>query len=860
LFVVLNNLKLVMRIPGNIKYYVQRLFLHKLLYYSVLYLIISALLLLIIVFTNYVFFPPLEEFIKGIKAIAILWGLGLLFGPIRLLGYYLATFILPITYFSKALQKYDEGRWFRSVQFIQSKNTIENWASKKVLEELNDDLPRIEQSWRSKFALLPIMIILILSITCIAIFKSPVSDTGIEITTSEFTSRSGIQFEGYDTIHMNYGEVFTIPEISKTIVSIDGKLSQIPSLICTSDIELTWLLQGRLVKSLWIATDSIPRLNSYTARITPPAYLEVDQYTSSDTLFLYDGSEVFFELTGLLTDRIFLSVSRGTVQASETINWSSGETISIVSSQGKELVKPVIIELKDHPPTLTIIQNSIDSLEFEVRDDFGLHSLFVNNHVSRISGSRKNFNMNWSNTSSVEIKVRDTKGQTTVLTVEKPMPSAQMLQSQIASQVADELGIRKESKERLSSAQHQKEKTSQDRKEDEIKKLDPLKPLTPEEESKWTKELNQLWLKEQLLTTLYTVDSNKNASTDSLIAELLEDITTEEGSEEADVLDQIEDIPEQGEEREEEAKDAAKKLEELLNTTQAAVQEDNVERLKRLLKQSWSTSIQQEITNTIALETNKVRQQKALLAIEDNINDSLAFLLVHDPALAMALTSCQNNLEDQISVLERAFVANKGVPSASGYVLSALNELDMILYEILESEKLSLNQAQKNCKNGRPGKTGKPSTSGQGQKGNKGKPSQGKKPGGRSKGQSGELREEGENGQKGASGKGTPQSDVDLLKRIESMEKMGVSKELQSQLESIKQQLLFMSNEEKERLEAFEKRLWSIEQSVFEKEEIGDTRSSKEGNQKQEESVDFKVNERVKSSTTDLPLPILKRK
>ena len=37
-------------------------------------------------------------------------------------------------------------------------------------------------------------------------------------------------------------------------------------------------------------------------------------------------------------------------------------------------------------------------------------------------------------------------------------------------------------------------------------------------------------------------------------------------------------------------------------------------------------------------------------------------------------------------------------------------------------------------------------------------------------------------------------------------------------------------------------------------------RSSKEGSQKQEESVDFKVNERVKSSTTDLPLPILKRK
>ena len=728
------------------------------------------------------------------------------------------------------------------------------------MEELNNDLPRIEQSWRSKFALLPITIILTLSITCIAIFKSSVSDTGLEITTGEFTSRSGIQFEGYDTTHMNYGEEFTVPEISKTNVLINGKSSQIPSLICTSDIELTWLLQGRLVKSLWIATDSIPRLNSYTARISPPAYLEVDQYISSDTLFMYDGSEVLFEPTGLLTDRIFLSVSRGTVQTSETITWRSGETISLVSTQGQELLRPVIIELKDHPPTLTIIQNSIDSLEFEVKDDFGLHSLFVNNQVTRISGSRKNFNMYWTNTSSVEVKVRDTKGQTTVLTVEKPLPSAQMLQSQIADRVADELGIRKESKERLSSAQRQKEKTHQDRKEEEIKKLDPLQPLTPEEESKWTKELNQLWLKEQLLNTLHTVDSNKNASTDSLVAELIEDITTEEGSEEADVLDQIEDIPEQGEEREEEAKDAAKKLEELLNTTQAAVQADNVERLKRLLKQSWSTSIQQEITNTIALETNKVRQQKALLAIEDNINDSLTFLLVHDPALAMALTTCQNNLEDQISELERAFVANKGVPSASGYVLSALNELDMILYEILESEKQSLNQAQKNCKNGRPGKTGKPSKSGQGQKGNKGKPSQGKKPGGRSKGQSGEPREEGENSQKESAGKGTSEKDVDLLKRIESVEKTGVSKEIQSQLESIKQQLLFMYNEDKERLDAFEKRLWSIEQSVFEKEEIGDTRSSKRGNQKQEESVDFKVNERVKSSTTDLPLPILKRK
>ena len=849
-----------MKIKQEIIQHVRRLYLHKLLYYSILFLVFSVLAILLVVLINHVFLPPLEGFITSLKLTAILWLTIFILGPGRILCFYLLTFLLPITYFKKVLHKYDEGRWFRGIQFLKSDDLIKNWASNKVLDELEQDLPVIKKSWKSRFLVLPVFFVLLLLISLSLLLRKSILDTSNELSTGQFTSRSGIYFEGYDTLQINYGEVYNIPNIQNTTVYINGTTNKASSIVCSEDKKLQWLIKGRLVKSLWLDVDSVPSLYSYNVRVKPPEYLNIDEYLNTDTLFLYDGSKLQFQLTGLLVDRILLNVPRGTLKNHSSIKWNSGESISMISNTGKELLKPIIVELKDQRPILSVVENSLDSLKFEVKDDFGLQSLFINNKKTRISGSRKNFSLNWSNSTTVEIKVKDTKGQLTSLKVEKPIPSVQMLQRQIAGQVADKLGIRKESKERLSASQHQKEKTSQDRKEEDIKKLDLLKPLTTEEENKWTKELNQLWLKEQLLSTLYTLDSNKNASTDSLISELLEDITTEEGSEEADVLDQIEAIPDQGEEREEEAKDAAKKLEELLNTTQAAVQADNVERLKRLLKQSWSTSIQQEITNTIALEANKVRQQKALLAIEDNINDSLAFLLVHDPALAMALTTCQNNLENQISALEGAFVANKGVPSASGYVLNALNELDMILYEILESEKLSLNQAQKNCKNGRPGKTGKPSTSGQGQKGNKGKPSPGKKPGGRSKGQSGEPREEGENGQKGASGKGTSQKDVDLLKRIESMEKMGVSKEIQSQLESIKQQLLFLSNEEKERLEAFEKRLWSIEQSVFEKEEIGDTRSSKEGNNKQEESVDFKVNERIKSSTTDLPLPILKRK
>ncbi len=74
-------------------------------------------------------------------------------------------------------------------------------------------------------------------------------------------------------------------------------------------------------------------------------------------------------------------------------------------------------------------------------------------------------------------------------------------------------------------------------------------------------------LQEQLLSTLDTLDSTHNASTDSLITTLLDDITSEEGLEAADLYDQIKDIPGQGEEREEKAKEAVKKLEVLLNTS-----------------------------------------------------------------------------------------------------------------------------------------------------------------------------------------------------------------------------------------------------------------------------------------------------
>ena len=89
-------------------------------------------------------------------------------------------------------------------------------------------------------------------------------------------------------------------------------------------------------------------------------------------------------------------------------------------------------------------------------------------------------------------------------------------------------------------------------------------------------------LQEQLLSTLNTLDSNSNASKDSLITILLDDITSEVNSEEAGVFDQIKDIPEQGVEREEKAKEAAKKLEVLLKTSPGRLKWD-LEKVEEVL-------------------------------------------------------------------------------------------------------------------------------------------------------------------------------------------------------------------------------------------------------------------------------------
>jgi hypothetical protein len=342
-------------------------------------------------------------------------------------------------------------------------------------------------------------------------------------------------------------------------------------------------------------------------------------------------------------------------------------------------------------------------------------------------------------------------------------------------------------------------------------------------------------------------------------AEALNKLNHKETKETADLM---KNIDKEGKTREEQAKEASKKLKELLSNNVAEVQEDNVSRIKRLLKNGWVVSVFQEGLQEMSLAVNKARSQQIVLANEAAIKDSLDLLLIHEPKLNQALFEKRAVLEQALRSLESKYTSGKDIGVDIGYIVTALNDINQTLYFLLESEKSNLNQAKKNCKKGKPGSAGKPASAGKGKEGKKGVPKPSKKPGGREKGKSGDPKI-GEKGTKpGSTGK---PGEKELLKRIEaasealeqSGQKAGHNVD---KLERMKEELLFNNQKSSEDLNELEERLWRVEESVFSKKELGELRDSESGDEtssKGGETIDFKV---LKSKETDLPLPVLKKR
>ncbi|MDA9217631.1 hypothetical protein N9O65_00005, partial [Schleiferiaceae bacterium] len=376
------------------------------------------------------------------------------------------------------------------------------------------------------------------------------------------------------------------------------------------------------------------------------------------------------------------------------------------------------------------------------------------------------------------------------------------------------------------------------------------------------KRLDELWRMEEAIELLSKVDSLRNEELDSALvsaAEALEELSRKDIKEPVDLMKNIKN---EGKTREKQAQEASKKLKELLANDVAEVQEDNVARIKRLLKNSWVISVFQESLQELSLAVNKARSQQLVLSNEKAIRDSLDLLLIHEPKLDQLLSEKRAALHRAMRSLENKSISGKDITTDVGYAVAALNDINQTLYFLLESEKSNLNQAKKDCKKGKPGSSGKPTSAGKGKEGKKGLSKPSKKPGGRENGKSGEPNK-GENGTKpGSTGK---PGEKELLKRIEAaseaLEKQGErTGKMNENLERMKKELLFNNVISSEDLNELEDRLWRVEESVFNKNKLGDLRDSESGdesNSQEGETIDFKV---LKSRETDLPLPVLKKR
>ena len=844
-------------------YYIRDFLLRKTLYYSILYFVFSLILAIGVSVYNYFILPELSKIQAVLKGIGTVWIIIGLLGPIRWLFLFGCTWLLPEHWFYSILKKYDEGRLKQGTQLLRANNKIQLWASDKVFSQVRSELVLTKSQWRDQFKPVISLIALSILISALVIIPDRIKTSSIDelIKGSYSAARPSIS-NIPDTLVYNYGDVFQLGSYTNCNAIIKENIRS--GDIVDRNFIIDWKTKGRLVKHQHIIVDSIPTLSSVVCEITPPSYMELHPYEGSDTLFIYPNSRLEFNLSGLLLDKVSCFVSRETFNKNEVIRWTKNLTIVFKDNRGNSLYTPVIIELNDNPPIIDVLSNTRDTLVIKLSDDFGLATLYRSEQRIKIYGTQVQFNIPWANESNLTLTVSDNINQNSTRTINRPQESKELLIQRINSSVANKLGIQDEVKNQIHRSQKIEDdlKDSEELIEEQKKFPKPIEKIDIEYEE-WLKELERLWNEELLIGLLNEVDTSANKSLDSALEKTVNELLSNESNKEKrDILEGLKKLPNQGEEREEQAKDAAKKLSELLNDDIAAVQEDNVERIKNLLKSSWLTSVLQEQLNAIALEKSKVAVQKNLFTIEANLQDSLAYLLIHDQVLSQALTGVSKDLGNSMRSLIRDFRDSKSTEVSIGYVIHDLNELSSILYEILESEKKALATANKNCKNGKPGKTGKPSSAGKGKPGPKGMPNEGKQPGGRKQGKNGESREQGNNGDKGSSGKGSPK-ESELLKQIEALtenaQKEG-NKELFDELKRIKEDLLFNSGALESRIQEIEEKLWLIENSEFSKEEQGSERSSNQGQLRQEKEVEYEMRPSSKSGSSDLPLPVLKRK
>ena len=825
----------------QIERFVKRIFLRKSLYFSLISVFITGIIGLLIAAINLWFLPDLSIIQSLFKGYILLTSIAFLIGPLRYLLLTIFSNHLSEGFIARTVKDYDGGLYIQSLE-LRKEGSLGSWSSIIAKRESNTVLRDVITTLRFHWTFRYFIIGTILSLLALFIFYKPIKTSTTEIVTGNLRS-SLTPPDLPDTLFV---DIFNKPNIL-SFEKRGFELIDLPKKVTNNSLH-QWKYKGRDMKSTWIICDSIITVNSWSATIYPPEYTGLAVYTVSDTITAIKGSNIKVSFKGLLTDFLRPQVSRETLN-NGFINLQV-DTQELVFKGLKQTYFIPIQVREDLYPIIDIVKNSYDSLMLRVHDDFKLTKVIINN----LELNNASFKVKWGNNQSLDVVALDNLNQCSKRNIKRPQRNLEDLRTDIASGVTSAFEKFSEIKNSESVSTKKNEIKLKDKIEDWKRELSVYEK---EEsiDSTLEKKLEEFWEIQKLIDALELVSRETNEALDSLINESIEELKDSEKKEVQDELKELRELDKEGQEREDQAKESAQKLKQLLAESTVDIQIDNIERIKRLLKNSWKTSVLQEVNRAIA-SGSKYREQRALIQIQKEIYDSLDVLLITDPMLGMVLNNVSASIDGAVKELESAILLSKNIQVNTAYMVTSLNHLNAVLYDILESEKKSLANAKKECKKGKPGKTGKPS---KGKDGKKPSPkpanNDGKKPG-----KKGKPRKSGDNGFKpGKKGKGRKELLKELDNKLSDLELPG-DPEQRKALEQLKREILFGTPKHNESQEAFENRLWETLKSEFDKEEQGNERKSNSGDENTSgKGIEIKV---VPSDNrvSDLPLPVLKKK
>jgi len=388
----------------ELRRFLRVVYLRKSLYYSILVLLFSFITTVSLAVVNHYYIPELATVRKIAGILLFIASSAFLFWPIRYIIKAITFNFYSLNKLGRELKQFDEGRLNETTGL--SKKELDHWAQNVVLKKTHLRIPEFKNHLNTK---LPVSLItgvfIILLITLISSPKSILNESKDELIKGTFTRETqelGIK----DTIRAAFNTVF---EINHPVLKGFHNNASKPEMLIKRNETIDWELNGRLYKTQTIICDSIPKLTSWRAFISPPDYLRLSSYSTQDTIKAFPKSEITITYQGVLIEKIKVNVSRET--DNNTFIWDGGD-IALRSSYW-EIKLPTIL-LNDTPPLITVLKNDRDSISIVMSDDYGLKQVNIDSRVVLMDGLRRTINIAWENQSIIRIEVKDNNNNTTL--------------------------------------------------------------------------------------------------------------------------------------------------------------------------------------------------------------------------------------------------------------------------------------------------------------------------------------------------------------------------------------------------------------------------------------------------------------